>query len=223
MDKKVWYIAVPSKGLGLALIHQLLNKGHRVAATARLLPALVEATAGDITDDFLPLEVDPLDDRSNADSFETTRTTFGRIDVVVNNAGLGTPDTRTTVIPQALTYLSRQGKGHIIDITTFGPGDITVFGAGDITAFGADGIHYTNVTRGVFQTQSPDDDPLPADMLYVPIDGRQIADPVKAAAALIRLAAMPEPPSLLVFGSNAYNRTPSADAFGPRDCRFTTV
>jgi NAD(P)-dependent dehydrogenase (short-subunit alcohol dehydrogenase family) len=181
----------------------------------------VEATAGNITEDFLPLEVDGLDEGSIADSFQTTGTTFGRIDVVVNNAGLGAPDTRSTVIPQALSYLSRQGHGHIVNITAFGAGDIAAFGTDDIAAPAA--IHYTTVTRGVFQSQSPGHDPLPADTLYVPIDGRQIADPVKAAAALIRLAAMPQPPSLLVFGSNAYNKAQSVDAIRPRDCRFTTA
>jgi hypothetical protein len=193
MEKKVWYVSGASKGLGLALIHKLLTKGYRVAATSRLLPALVEAAGGNITGDFLPLEVDVSDERSIADSIGTTWKTWGRIDTVVNNAGFCTA--MHNVIPQAMPYLLRQGHGYVIDISPMDADDNH-----------SPNIHRTTVTLGAFRTQFPDNQVRAADALYVSIDGRQPGDPKKAASALIQLATMSVPPALLVLDSDAYHR-----------------
>lgn len=194
MEKKVWYVAGASDGLGLALIHKLLTKGYRVAASSRLLPALVEAAGGNINSDFLPLEVDIADERSVVDSIRTTWTTFGRIDTVVNNAGFNTAT--HTVIPQAMPYLHRQGHGHLIDI-------LPSAGAGNHYAAG---ISHTTVTLGSFHTQFLNKEAPATDAMYVSIDGRQPGDPKKAASALIQLATMPVPPALLVLDSEAYRK-----------------
>lgn len=55
-DKKVWFITGVSKGLGLTLANQLLEAGHRVAATSRNTKSLIEAMRFD-GDTFLPLRV----------------------------------------------------------------------------------------------------------------------------------------------------------------------
>jgi hypothetical protein len=196
MDKKVWYVSGASKGLGLALTHKLLTQGYRVAATSRLLAALVEATGGNTIENFLPLEVDLADERSIADSIRTTWEAFGRIDVVVNNARLG--GAAHTVIPQAMPYLRRQGQGYIIDM------------GGDIMGeMRSSGIRRTTVALGAFRIQFLKNEIQASNAMYVSIDGRQPGDPQKAASALIRLPAMPEPPALLVLDSDAY-RTATA-------------
>jgi dTDP-4-dehydrorhamnose reductase len=197
MDKKVWYVSGASKGLGLALIHKLLTKGYRVAATSRLLPALVEAAGGNITGDFLPLEVDVTDERSIADSLEATRTAFGRIDVVINNASYSA--VTHTVIPQALPYLHHQGYGHLIDITPTAAAENP-----------SPDIHLTTVMFGAFRTQFEKNEVPTTDALHVSIDGKQPGDPKKAAIALIQLATMPEPPARLILGSDAYSLATAA-------------
>ncbi len=214
MDKKVWYVSGASKGLGLALTHKLLTQGYRVAATSRLLAALVEATGGNTIENFLPLEVDLADERSIADSIRTTWEAFGHIDVVVNNARLG--GVAHTVIPQAMPYLRRQGQGYIIDIMPFADnidldpsaGDVDLdFSAGSVMdEMHSSGIRRTTVALGAFRIQFLKNEIQASNAMYVSIDGRQPGDPQKAASALIRLPAMPEPPALLVLDSDAYRR-----------------
>ncbi len=86
-NQKVWYITGASKGLGLALVKQLLSEGKKVAATSRSIEDLKKAI-GD-ADNFLPLQVNLLSEESIEKSIQATVGQFGRIDVVVNNAGYG--------------------------------------------------------------------------------------------------------------------------------------
>ena len=113
MDKKVWYVTGVSKGLGLVLINRLLREGHRVAAVSGLAEAMPRHPS------VLPIEADLTDEQSVADSIRQTCEAFGRIDVVVNNAGygLGAPIAHTiTVIQKAMSRLRAQRSGHIINI-----------------------------------------------------------------------------------------------------------
>lgn len=139
---KVWFITGASKGLGLSLVKQLLTKGYKVAATTRTRDAYA-AIAG-YEDNFLPLVTDLKSEESVASAFEQTINKFGKLDVVVNNAGYGLGgalEELTTaeitenfevnffavvrVIRQALPYLRKQGSGFIINISSiagFAPG-----------------------------------------------------------------------------------------------------
>lgn len=133
---QTWFITGASQGLGLALATQLLAAGHRVAATSRHLAGLTEAIS-EPTDFFLPLAVDLATEASVAQAIEATIAAFGRIDVVVNNAGYGMggsieemtdAETRHSfevnvfgalnVIRKALPQLRRQGAGHVINISS---------------------------------------------------------------------------------------------------------
>ncbi len=136
-NKKVWFITGASKGLGLALVRQLLSEGYRVAVTSRVLSSLVQAVGSDASADFLPLEVDLTSESSVAGAIKTAIDTFGRIDVVVNNAGYGVGGAveelsrkeimesfdvnvfaTITVIQAVMPYLRKQGSGHIINIAS---------------------------------------------------------------------------------------------------------
>lgn len=139
-NSKVWYITGASKGIGHSLVKQLLSKGHKVAATSRQVSALSYITS----ENFLSLEVDLTDKKSIATSLEKTNNTFGKIDVIVNNAGYGIGGAIeelseqeingnfninffavVKVIQQALLYLRNQRSGHIINISSiagFAPG-----------------------------------------------------------------------------------------------------
>ncbi|MBB5637304.1 NAD(P)-dependent dehydrogenase (short-subunit alcohol dehydrogenase family) [Pedobacter cryoconitis] len=141
---KVWYITGASKGMGLSLVQNLLNQGHQVVATSRKLTVLKNAVDPVFDSFFLPVEVDLGDEDSIARSFKLAIEKFGRIDVVVNNAGYGTGGALEElsgkeigenfdvnffavirVIQKALPYLRAQQSGHIMNISSiagFAPG-----------------------------------------------------------------------------------------------------
>src|SRR6516165_8789525 len=85
---KVWFITGSTRGLGRALVETALLAGHRVAATARNpdgLQDLVKAYGENIR----PISLDVTDEAAAGRAIDQAVETFGRIDVVVNNAGYG--------------------------------------------------------------------------------------------------------------------------------------
>ena len=86
---KVWYVTGTSQGLGLTLVKTLLDNGYRVAATSRDAHTLTQAVGLIDKDRFLPLAVDLNNPDCIDESIGQTLAVFGRIDVVVNNAGYG--------------------------------------------------------------------------------------------------------------------------------------
>ncbi|WP_298738001.1 SDR family NAD(P)-dependent oxidoreductase [uncultured Chitinophaga sp.] len=181
-ETKVWYITGASKGMGLALVKQLLAKGHKVAATSRAAAAF-DAFKGN--DHFLPLEVDLKRETSVAASVQQAVAQFGRVDVVINNAGYGLGGALEElsaaeieenfqvnffavirVVQQVLPYLRKQGAGHIINISSiagFAPGmgwsmycaaKFALSGLSDALANDLQplGIRVTNVMPGWFRT-----------------------------------------------------------------------
>lgn len=138
MKSKVWYVTGASQGLGLALVKKLLEEGYRVAATTRNVEELKKSiTAGD--ESFLALKVSLTDENSVSKSIAETVAHFGRIDVVVNNAGYGIAGAleeltdaearanfdinvfgSLNVIRHAMPYLRQQQSGHIFNIASVG-------------------------------------------------------------------------------------------------------
>src|ERR1700688_2843202 len=86
---KVWYVTGASQGLGLILVKKLLENGYRVAASSRDVHTLNQAVGLIDKNRFLPLAVDLNNLDCIEESIQKTLATFGRIDVVVNNAGYG--------------------------------------------------------------------------------------------------------------------------------------
>ncbi|QJB31501.1 SDR family NAD(P)-dependent oxidoreductase [Chitinophaga oryzae] len=179
---KTWYITGASKGMGLSLVKQLLEKGQRVAATSRSISAF---DAFRENDNFLPLETDLKSEPAVAASIRQAVGKFGRLDVVVNNAGYGLGGALeeltaeeinenfeinffavVRVIQQALPYMRQQRSGHIINISSiagFAPGlGWAVYCAAKFAVSGLSaaltndlkplGIHVTNVMPGAFRT-----------------------------------------------------------------------
>jgi hypothetical protein len=201
MEKKVWYLTGASKGLGLALIKKLLAAGHRVAAASPFLSTLVEEVGKTPDAGFLPLELDPADENSVALSIRTTWETFGHLDIVVNNAGYGAADPCNTaiVIRNVLPWLRNQGSGHIINIGLPEPSAEQTKKPG---VYQNPSVHVTTVIRGASHTLFANEQDQDRTMT-IPIDGRQMGDPKKAATALLTMAALPEPPSRLFLTSIA--------------------
>jgi NAD(P)-dependent dehydrogenase (short-subunit alcohol dehydrogenase family) len=135
---KVWFITGTSKGFGRIWAEAALGRGDRVVATARnadTLTPLVE-TYGDLV---LPLALDVTDKAAIDTAVKQAHEHFGRLDVVVNNAGYGLfgaieeiteEQARDQVetnlfgplwVTQAvLPILREQGSGHIIQVSTIG-------------------------------------------------------------------------------------------------------
>ncbi len=133
---KVWFITGTSSGFGLALAEEVLAKGERVVATARkpeVLQDLVKKYPETVK--AVKLDVTNLDDAKNsvAEAVES----FGRIDVLVNNAGYALVgaieeasaeqvrqqfDTNVfgvlNVTREALPILRGQKSGHIVNISS---------------------------------------------------------------------------------------------------------
>lgn len=99
-NSKVWYVTGASQGLGLILVKKLLENGYRVAATSRNAQKLQNAVNVIDTNSFLPLAVDLNNVDCINESIQQTIAAFGRIDVVVNNAGYGMAGTVEEVMEQ---------------------------------------------------------------------------------------------------------------------------
>ncbi|WP_163865148.1 SDR family oxidoreductase [Myxococcus eversor] len=84
-DRKVWLITGAGRGLGVDLAKAALSAGHSVVATGRD-PTKVAAAIGD-HDGLLAIKLDVTRPEDARDAVEATLEKFGRIDVLVNNAG----------------------------------------------------------------------------------------------------------------------------------------
>jgi NAD(P)-dependent dehydrogenase (short-subunit alcohol dehydrogenase family) len=82
----VWFITGSSRGFGRALVQAVLDAGDLVAATARRPEQLAEFTQH-YGDRVLPLALDVTDEAAVRDAVSAAVERFGRLDVVVNNAG----------------------------------------------------------------------------------------------------------------------------------------
>ncbi len=134
----VWLITGCSSGLGRALATHALERGDRVAVTARNRDA-VTALAQAYRDRALPLTLDVTDPVSVGAAVAETEGVFGRIDVLVNNAGYGYLaaieegedaavrrlfDTNvhgvTTVVKAVLPGMRARRSGRILNVSSFG-------------------------------------------------------------------------------------------------------
>ncbi|WP_088343269.1 MULTISPECIES: oxidoreductase [Rhodomicrobium] len=84
---KTWFITGASRGIGALVTEKALAKGHAVAATARN-PKAIRDRFGDHPN-LLPVALDVTDEEQAAAAAKAAIDRFGRIDVLLNNAGFG--------------------------------------------------------------------------------------------------------------------------------------
>jgi NAD(P)-dependent dehydrogenase (short-subunit alcohol dehydrogenase family) len=135
---KTWFITGASKGFGREWTEAALERGDTVAATARNLKAL-DALVDTYGDAVLPLQLDVTDRRADFAAVKRAADHFGKLDVVINNAGYGqlgmieewTEDEIRAqfetnffgalwVTQAALPIMRAQGSGHLIEVSSIG-------------------------------------------------------------------------------------------------------
>jgi NAD(P)-dependent dehydrogenase (short-subunit alcohol dehydrogenase family) len=135
---KTWFITGASRGFGREWSIAALERGDRVAATARDTATLDDLVAAH-GDSILPMQLDVTDRSAAFSTVAAAAEHFGRLDVVVNNAGYGQfglveelseADARDQietnlfgalwVTQAALPIMRAQGGGHIIQVSSIG-------------------------------------------------------------------------------------------------------
>jgi len=135
---KTWFITGTSRGFGREWTIAALERGDRVAATARNIDTLKDLVK-DYGDNIYPISLDVTDRNADFAAVKEAFDHFGTVDVVVNNAGYGLfgaieeiseAEARAQietnvfgalwVTQAALPYLRAQGHGHILQVSSVG-------------------------------------------------------------------------------------------------------
>ncbi|MEY8174883.1 MULTISPECIES: SDR family NAD(P)-dependent oxidoreductase [Burkholderia] len=136
MTEKVWFITGASRGFGRIWTEAALARGDKVAATARQLASL-DGLVERYGEAVLPLALDVTDSAQADHVIAQAHAHFGKLDVVVNNAGYALvsaieeaseADVRAEfetnffgawrVIRAALPFLREQRHGHIVGVSS---------------------------------------------------------------------------------------------------------
>jgi len=248
-EQQVWLITGAGRGLGVDIAKAVLAAGHLLVATGRDA-AKVTAAIGD-HDSLLALRLDVTRPEDARTVVEAAVAQFGRIDVVVNNAGnffagffeeLSPEQVRNqietllfgpmNVTRAVLPVMRKQRSGLVLAISsTAGIAGQMFCTAYAAAKFGIEGwmesltpeiapfgIRTMLVEPGLFRTElltnesttyakpSIDDYAEKTKGIvaaWKSMDGKQGGDPAKLADALVKLAALKEPPTRFAAGGDA--------------------
>lgn len=136
MSGKIWFITGASRGFGRIWAEAALRRGDKVAASARN-PASLTDLKKNYGDALLPLALDVTDSSHASEVVEQAHRHFGRLDIVLNNAGyalVGAVEEAAEVairaefetnffgalhvIQAALPLLREQGSGHFLAVSS---------------------------------------------------------------------------------------------------------
>ncbi len=169
-DTPVWFITGCSTGFGHELVRIGLERGFRVVATARN-PDKLRDLVGGHEDKALAVKLDVTDKGDIAAAVKQAEDRFGRIDVLVNNAGYGYIaaieegeddqvraqfDTNVfgvfDLIKAVLPGMRKQRSGHIVNVSSIG----------GLVGFGATGYYHATkfAVEGLSETLNVEVAPL---------------------------------------------------------------
>jgi NAD(P)-dependent dehydrogenase (short-subunit alcohol dehydrogenase family) len=156
--KRVWFITGASRGLGALIARAALADGNAVVATGRNVAAITERLGQSSA--LLPVALDVTDEAQAKEAVDAAIAAFGRIDVLINNAGFGLVgaieestdaevrrmyDTNVfgllNVTRAVLPWMRAQRSGHVINLSSIGGyRSAAGFGAYCSTKFAVEGI-----------------------------------------------------------------------------------
>ena len=159
---KIIFITGASRGFGKIWAKAFLERGDKVAATARNLDSLTDLVA-EFGDAVLPIQLDVNDRAACFAAVNKAKEYFGHIDVLINNAGLGlfgaieeTTEQQAREqmetnffgllwVTQAIVPIMREQKGgHIIQVSSFlGLVTLPVLGLYNASKFAVNGLSET--------------------------------------------------------------------------------
>lgn len=113
---KIWFITGSSRGLGRSLTEAVLAAGDKVAATARN-PEQLNDLVERYKDNIYPIKLDVTDYKQVHKVVADTIAHFGKIDVLVNNAGFG-------IVGAAEAYTDEQVRSQL-ETNLYAPIEIT--------------------------------------------------------------------------------------------------
>jgi NAD(P)-dependent dehydrogenase (short-subunit alcohol dehydrogenase family) len=219
---KVWFITGSSRGFGRELVRAALAAGDRVAATARRPEQLDDLVSG-YGDRIAALQLDVTDPDAARAAIASARERFGRLDVVVNNAGYANvapietgddADFRAQfetnfwgvvhVSKAAIPVLRAQGGGLIIQFSSMGG---RVGGSAGIASYQAAKFAIDGFSR-VLQTETA---PFGIKLLVVEPSGFA----TDWAGASMEVADIPERYASTVGAMNTVRRTAAVTAGDP--------
>ena len=135
---KTWFITGTSRGFGREWAKAALARGDRVAATARNIDTLKDL-ASEYGKNLLPIKLDVTDRAADFEAVKQAHAHFGRLDVVINNAGYGLFGAVEEVSEEqvraqmetnffgalwvsqaAIPFLREQKSGHILQVSSIG-------------------------------------------------------------------------------------------------------
>ena len=163
---KVWFITGAGSGIGAGTVRAVLKAGHRVVATGRNREKLHRAFTDVVGDELLLERLDVTSEAESKRAVDAAVARFGRIDVLVNNAGyslLGNFEEFTLeqierqfepnfwgvvhLMRAVLPVMRRQRSGHIINISSVAG----VVGQAAVAAYGASKFAVEGLSLAVAQ------------------------------------------------------------------------
>jgi NAD(P)-dependent dehydrogenase (short-subunit alcohol dehydrogenase family) len=181
MSDRTWFITGASRGFGRSFAEAALSAGDRVAATARDTSSLDDLVA-EHGDAVLPIALDVTAHDAAFAAVRQTHDHFGRLDVVVNNAGYGVSGAieelteaqarqqfevnlfgALWVTQAALPILRAQGSGWIVQVSSIG----------GLAAFPLTGIYHASkwALEGFSETLRQEVEPFGVKVLMVEPSG----------------------------------------------------
>jgi NAD(P)-dependent dehydrogenase (short-subunit alcohol dehydrogenase family) len=181
MSDRIWFITGVSRGLGRSFAQAALAAGDRVAATARDTSSLQDLVSAH-GDAVLPLGLDVTEREACLAAVRQAHEHFGRLDVVVNNAGYGLAGAVEEVSEEqarrqievnlfgalwvtqaALPVLREQGSGWIVQVSSIG----------GLAAFPLTGIYHASkwALEGFSETMRQEVEPFGIKVLMVEPSG----------------------------------------------------